>query len=440
MNPVFEQMLSSIQKKLRGIAIPSDDAGTFTRDVYLSGEETNVSAPKIIVGDTELQSLKCGENTVSAQSLVDNISLGSLPLVVSCLVNVKWVDEYGTELYRYSGICAKDLHYHIEPDLEPNKWDLNASAFDQVVEGAVTKTIKAVYNHKPVNLRFWYRGDLVMTVVQKLYLGQKYFLTDRYETQGDASTSFIQVAHRMLSIVITQDHIDNGIDIDCYEKREVEFYDVYDWTQPVLTGRTTSTDLGEIVCSASSEFVDDRVDPQGNREEGPEEYNYCWHAMDGVRSGYLPSTFWGPGTHKDLANADNDVPQNFGAWWQVKFPYKLWITGITVYNRYSGASPATSDQTKIEGVFYTSSDKSEMIGSYMTGSNQGAWWQTPVPNIRTEGVVTDTLYFFKHDNSSDWAGLGEVVITARRLKPAIQANHSFVFVKKQYCLFAYICM
>ena len=411
----IDTLQTSIKSGLAKLAIPSS-GGTVERSIVVDGVGSTVSAKRIVVNGVDIQNIPAGPNTVNSAALQDNIELGTLPTVVGCAVKVTWIDEYDNVLDTFEGICAQNLHYHIEPNLDPVVWNLQSSALDQVITGALTKTIQCVLNTKPVNVRFNYLGETAGTIVFDLYIGQKFVLNNQYETVS-TTAPFVQVGHRLFWKTIDQHDIDHGIDIECYDKREVEFYNISSWKQPTLTSNTTSTADGNVVCSASSEYID-------SREESAES-NLAFHAMDGVKDGYSPSTFWGPGTYGDPSQ-----PENFGAWWQVKYPYKLLIKSINVYNRYSGS--ATEDQTYLAGAFYTDSSKSKMIGKYLTGSHKGLWWQTPVPSINSAGVVTDTLFFFKEDDSSDWAGIGEIELHAFKVTPATHSNHNFVYVTKQY--------
>lgn len=153
-----------------------------------------------------------------------------------------------------------------------------------------------------------------------------------------------------------------------------------EWTQPILTGATTSTDLGNVVVTCSGNY---------SGYDG-------WKAMNGVKSGTDSATGWG-------TNNSNS------GWWQVKFPYKLLITGLKGYQRYD-VTPANANTV---GRFYTSSTKATPIGDEYNNATSTNWSEVEVTGIPSEGIVTDTIYFEK--TSATYGGFGELEITARRV-------------------------
>ena len=154
------------------------------------------------------------------------------------------------------------------------------------------------------------------------------------------------------------------------------------WTQPILTSNSTETSLGTVEVSAGSEYST---------------YN-AYKALDGIKSGTIATTGWG------VNNTSATT------WWQIKFPYKIKITGLTGYQRYD-SNPANANTI---GQFYTSSDKTTPIGDIYTNNISTNWNAVAVSGIPSEGIITDTIYFEKTGGGS-YGGLGELEITAERV-------------------------
>ena len=167
------------------------------------------------------------------------------------------------------------------------------------------------------------------------------------------------------------------------KKRTYYKYEYQDWTQPVATAATTAITGGNMVITASS----------------TEPYRKIYGALDGSMS--AAENAW-------LSNSSG------AAWWQVKFPYKIKITGLTHYNPYVNASCAiTSAQ------FFTSSSKTTPIGNSFSTPNTD-WYKTVISGIPSEGIVTDTIYF--SGVGGGYAGIGELVITAQKQLPAVEST------------------
>lgn len=167
------------------------------------------------------------------------------------------------------------------------------------------------------------------------------------------------------------------------------------WQQPILSSDVTQTSEGEIVCTASSFFQSENC------------YPYC--ALDGVKSG-------------NNTNYGRFVISNTKTgWWQVKFPYKLKITGLKYYAPYSSSAETVIATT---GRFYTSSEKITPIGDEINTTKN--WQEVNVANIPTEGIITDTIYF-DITNSGGYGGIGELEITAIKINTIVtNANgHKF---------------
>lgn len=154
------------------------------------------------------------------------------------------------------------------------------------------------------------------------------------------------------------------------------------WTQPIATGETTAVDGGNMVITASNQYST---------------YN-AYKAMDGIKSGTTATTGWG-------TNNTSAVQ-----WWQVKFPYKIKITGLTGYQRYD----TTVANANTVGRFYTSSSKTTPIGNTYNNAVSTNWNAVSVTGIPTEGIITDTIYFEK-TGGGNYGGLGELVIEAEKV-------------------------
>lgn len=147
--------------------------------------------------------------------------------------------------------------------------------------------------------------------------------------------------------------------------------------QPKLTSNNTATADGTIVTTAHSIYQSSYAP-------------YC--AMDGT------NTCWGPA-------------ENAGAivWWQVKFPYYLKVTKITY--RTSHWSGHRRDCTFR---FYTNSNRTIPIGDVMTAPNIVSS-NLDVTGIPTNGIVTDTLYWYCTERGAAITGIGELTISATKI-------------------------
>lgn len=158
-------------------------------------------------------------------------------------------------------------------------------------------------------------------------------------------------------------------------KRKYYKYVFQDWTQPKATANTTAIDGGNMVFTASSTYSTWKA------------YGPLDGLTSGERNGWIPSN-------------------TSSAWWQVKFPYKLKITGLKHYNAEAESSIAITS-----GRFYTDSTMTTPIGNSFSTPNTD-WYATTVSGIPAEGVITDTIYFSR--TGSGYSGIGELVITAQR--------------------------
>ncbi len=165
--------------------------------------------------------------------------------------------------------------------------------------------------------------------------------------------------------------------LDEYQNSNEEVIGFEPWTQPIATANTTSVDGGNMVISASSEYT-------GSQE-------YAWKAMDGNTTS----------THFSLSSTNT-------GWWQVKFPYKLLIKGLTYYSRAKASTYPVETAT-----FYTSSDMTRQIGDTFSAPTTD-YTAFEVQNIPQDGVITDTIYLSLKGSGST-CGMGELVINAQKL-------------------------
>ena len=148
------------------------------------------------------------------------------------------------------------------------------------------------------------------------------------------------------------------------------------WEQTVFTADNMGT-LGVVSASSSvSTFT-----PKG--------------ALDGVKSGTDQNNTW----------VTNDSKTG---WWKLVLPYKIKITAINFYNGIYGAQAKN-----IQGRFYADEAMTIPIGDAIS-TPTSSWYCTPIENIQTGGIITDTLYFSKTGGNA-YAGIGEIEITAKRL-------------------------
>ena len=406
----LDTLKQSIQHNLTKLSI-STTGGEMTQSIVVDG---SLDSTAVFVDGTEVQNLPLSDYSVSSTSLDDELELGQLPAVTSCLVKITWQDELGNVLDTFNNICALNNTYTFVPDIDFNVWDETSATIQRKITGALTETIMVVHAKFPLQIRYRYCGEVVYTETRNVYIGERLVMMHGYTTWSEKSP-YKQVGYDSFAKTITSQDLEKGLDVMCTDYREVELYKVDSWTQPKLTGTTTTVTEGTITCTASSAYVNSGV-----------EDNAAWHAMDGIGSGYANSTYWGPGTYGGTGNAN--TPDNFGACWQVKFPYKLLIKKITVSNRFTTGE---NEQTSLSGAFYTNSSKKKMIGKPFTNSHRAIWWKTPIGGIDQQGVATDTIYFFK-ENSDDWAGIGEIEIEADKLTTSNVSQFEFEYVVKQY--------
>jgi hypothetical protein len=146
------------------------------------------------------------------------------------------------------------------------------------------------------------------------------------------------------------------------------------WTQPVFTAYTAAD--GSVI-SASSDDGD---------------YSRAWRAMDGNTSGG-DGNFWCTGNSAT-------------GWWQVAFPYKITMTVLVHYNRNNAT------YANITGRYWTSNAMTTPIGAAFTLAT--SWGTSTRYNSTANPIITNIIYFQKTAGNG-YSGIGEVVITARKL-------------------------
>jgi hypothetical protein len=143
------------------------------------------------------------------------------------------------------------------------------------------------------------------------------------------------------------------------------------WQQPVLA---SDTDYGTV--SASS------INTAG--------LSYAWKASDGNHEG--SATSW---------ESDKYVVP---AQWMWKFPVKLRISNILLYNKYSGSTNVTKQVAA-----YSDEAQKQQIGTTQTFAASSFSTVTITPDTPVE---TDTLVIVGASSYGTYVGIGEVVITA----------------------------
>lgn len=167
-------------------------------------------------------------------------------------------------------------------------------------------------------------------------------------------------------------------------KRKVRKYYKYeyeDWAQPIATGATTVLPEGNMVVTATNQYA-----------AGP------YICLDGNTT-----TAW----------VMNETRIGF---WQVKFPYKIKITGLIFYN-CNGVNRTNT------GRFYTDSTKGTPIGNAFQATNAD-FASTVIEGISTNGVETDTIYLDITSSNRTSSGMAELQITAQRKTGKVEVSAS----------------
>lgn len=182
-----------------------------------------------------------------------------------------------------------------------------------------------------------------------------------------------------------------------YYKKEyykLVYYKYEDWTRPNLTSNTTPVSEGNIVASASSTYYES-IDA-----------NYCppYKALDGATGG-------------TTTNDNCWFPNNLAtAWWKVIFPYKLIISNLVHLNKgYPG-------QQNIIGRYYADVEKTKPFGPQIS-TTATSWTQYPItPEVP---IITNTI-FFEKTGGNGYSGIGELLITAKKLVPGTLESHDYI--------------
>lgn len=166
-----------------------------------------------------------------------------------------------------------------------------------------------------------------------------------------------------------------------------KYYKFVSWAQPVLTGYTTSTNLGNINVHATSDFG-------GNCR--------AWKIMIGSVSSTVDKDYW------QLANSN--AKQSL----TLTFPYKLKISDIKITTR------PKDNYTRNVGVF---DSKGEQIGS--TVNCKAALKEYIL--LSDASIITDELIItvFAGSGSNTYFGLQNLQITAQRVAEGTSSDYDF---------------
>ena len=159
-------------------------------------------------------------------------------------------------------------------------------------------------------------------------------------------------------------------------------YTYENWTQPTATSGTTAITGGNMVITGTNYYRS----------------SYPWKAMDGTNS-----SVW-------------IMSDTTTGYWQLKLPYKIWVTGLTFYN--TGAPNRTKS-----GRFYTSSAKTTAIGNAFTATNSD-YAATTISGIPSGGIETDTIYLAITGSYASSSGMGELKITAQVQTGSVESTSS----------------
>jgi hypothetical protein len=176
-----------------------------------------------------------------------------------------------------------------------------------------------------------------------------------------------------------------------YKTGGKKYYKYQNWTQPVLTSDSMSVSEGKIVTTANS-YYNDNTRP--------------YKIMLGAVSSTTDLNYW------QLNNTTAE------SWLQIKFPYKLRITGLSVYSRPKDNQTGTVTA-------YTNSSKTTKIGNTVT-----------VSNVLTKytflsggsGIETDTIYLHV-TGQANYFGLQNLQITAQKVVDGTSSDYSYYIVE-----------
>ena len=166
-----------------------------------------------------------------------------------------------------------------------------------------------------------------------------------------------------------------------------------EWEQPIATAETTTVDKGDIIVTASTAYA-------------------SWNpylALNGIAT--TATQGWALST------------ANTAGWWQVKFPYKIKITGFKYYRRYSNSADNATT-----GRFYTSADKNVAIGNeFSVPAGAKAQLSIDIENIPVEGIITDTIYLETQAISGQYGGMDFLEINAKEYTPLCKNQNGHFF-------------
>lgn len=164
-----------------------------------------------------------------------------------------------------------------------------------------------------------------------------------------------------------------------------KYYKYVSWTQPVLTGYTTSSDLGNITVSATSDY--------GNNCQ-------AWKIMIGSTSSTVDSNYW------QLANSSREEKLT------LVFPYKLKISDLKITTR------PKDNYTRNVSVFNS--------GGLQIGSTINCSAPLTEYTILSNGnIITNTLIITVASGSDVYFGLQNLKITAQRITEGTSTDYDY---------------
>ena len=166
-----------------------------------------------------------------------------------------------------------------------------------------------------------------------------------------------------------------------------KYYKWTEWTQPVLTSNNTSTELGNII-TTSSTYYNSNTQP--------------YMIMNGTTSTTTDVGYW------QLAGKTTEE------WLNIKFPYKLKISALSVVTRPNDNYNRTF--SVYDGV------GGEQIGSSITPT-AGA---TRYTIVSSGEYITDNIFIKVHAQSTEkWFGLQNLQIKAQYAKDTVSSDYDY---------------
>lgn len=304
----------------------------------------------------------------------------------------------------------------VEVTVTSSKWALwlstGTAVADYIAQGVTgsytvladtTYWIKIAYDGSTYTLSYSLDGetyveDISVSSTAAIYANTQYCLgTNGYPESAGVWTGhiFLDGCYAKINGEVIWKGTKPSIYIENYvlKRRKIIPEEIQDWTQPIATANKTAIEGGYMVITSTSGDTGSTV-------------NYAWYAMDNTFSG---NRFW--------------EVKAVTSWWQVKFPYKLKITGLKYYKGNNDSNNTTSV------AFYTSSDMTTQIGT-TTSTGGSAWQGFAISGIPTEGIVTDTIYVRLLSSTGNYTSMGELQITAKKVIPEHVEDTNYVLRRK----------